>query len=79
MTIPVDVRLRRVMAETFALPEDAISDEASIDSLKAWDSVSHLTLMLAIEGAFTITLSMEEMSQMTSFAKARAHLQERVR
>ena len=41
--------LREVMADVFGLPLDAITEDASIDSIEAWDSLKHLNLVLALE------------------------------
>lgn len=56
-------RVKSVLASTFHLPEDAVPDDAAFGSLEGWDSLGHITLMLAIEREFGVTLTTEAMSQ----------------
>jgi acyl carrier protein len=61
-------RLRELVALTFDLPVEAIAPETTQDTCAQWDSLAHLNLMLAVEDAFGLTLSVEEMAAMTSVA-----------
>lgn len=56
----VRARLRRVLRD--ALQLDELPDVADLHrrDVKAWDSVSHLRLMLEIEQEFEVTLDDEE-------------------
>lgn len=62
-------RLTEVIAETLGLAEDDISPETSPQNEPAWTSFSHLTLMSAVEEAFGIQLSMDEMTAAQSVAR----------
>ncbi|MDX2170991.1 MAG: acyl carrier protein [Deltaproteobacteria bacterium] len=61
-------QLREIMALTFDVPPESISAATTRDSLAKWDSLAHLNLMLAIEDGFGVTLTVDEMSEMTSVA-----------
>ncbi len=61
-------RLRELVALTFDLPLEAITPATTQDTCAQWDSLAHLNLMLAVEDAFGLTLTVEEMAAMTSVA-----------
>jgi len=46
-----------------------ITDECKIDKVTTWDSLSHITLIFAIEEYFDLSISEEEMAEMISFNK----------
>jgi acyl carrier protein len=60
-------RIRNVMAITLGVPPSAIGDDASPDTLAAWDSLRHMNLILAIERMFGIEFSDAELGDLTTF------------
>ncbi|MGE3539061.1 MAG: acyl carrier protein [Candidatus Tectimicrobiota bacterium] len=69
-------RLKRLVADLFAVPEEDITPATSADTLEAWDSLKHLQLMLMLEEAFHLQISPEAMEQLTSVARIAAWLEE---
>ena len=59
-------RVRDVMANTFGVDEQDLPVEPSMQSLRRWTSLQHMTLMVALEEAFAVRLSMTDMTSMTS-------------
>lgn len=58
-------RLLQIFRET--LDDDELTFEAdSEEPIEGWDSLAHIQLMLAIEEEFGVTLTTDEMSEMTS-------------
>ena len=57
-------RIRHLAAELFNLPAEHISSSSSSVDIKAWDSLQHLNLILAIEQEFQIQLEPEEGERM---------------
>jgi acyl carrier protein len=45
---------------------DAISESDSAETVKSWDSVRHLNLILAIEERFGLTFEIDEIPEMVS-------------
>ena len=45
---------------------DTISDTDSVETIKAWDSVRHLTLVMALEERFGISFEAEEIPELIS-------------
>ena len=60
-------KLKELIADTFDIDEDEISDEMSCDTVGKWDSLNHFRLVTALEGEFDISLTMDEINTMTSY------------
>jgi acyl carrier protein len=56
--------LREIL--TSVLEVDAISDEDSSETIPSWDSVRHLSLIMAIEEHYGITFEADEISKLVS-------------
>lgn len=63
----VERELKEVFYELFGLGESKVGTETSIDTVEGWDSMAHLNLVIAIEERFSISLTPEEVSKMTSY------------
>jgi acyl carrier protein len=48
------------------LDVDSISDSDSVETIKAWDSVRHLNLIMAIEERFGLTFEADEIPDLIS-------------
>lgn len=49
-----------IVAETFRIPESAISDAMSSKDVPDWDSMNYLLLISALEKAFGLSFTMDE-------------------
>jgi len=67
----------QIVAETLKLPPDDVGDDASSDSLEAWDSLGHLDVIQAIEAATGVKFSMTEIPELTSVEKIDAALRDK--
>lgn len=62
-------RLIELAADVFGVPAAELSDSSSSETIEAWDSISHLNLMLAVEQAFGVRIEPEQMVELTSIAR----------
>ncbi|MFN6189396.1 MAG: acyl carrier protein [Planctomycetia bacterium] len=62
-------RLIELAADVFGVPAAELSDNSSSETIEAWDSISHLNLMLAVEQAFGVRIEPEQMVELTSIAR----------
>ena len=67
-------RLRNIFADVFDVSEKGINDESSPDTIEIWDSLRHLQLIMALEDAFDISLSADEVTEMLSFKDVKSLL-----
>lgn len=63
----IEERVRRVLAEVLDLDPLSVSAETSTDTVKAWDSLQHLTLILSLEEEFEIQFDEDETVAIVSF------------
>jgi acyl carrier protein len=68
------VRLQRIFADLFTVPEEEIIPSTSPETLQLWDSLQHLNLMLAIEQEFGVQITPQDMEQLTSVNRIAAYL-----
>ena len=63
----MDDRIKGVMAAVFGVPPDAITDESSPHDIKGWDSIKHMSLVLALEEEFDIHFEEAEIPSLVNF------------
>jgi acyl carrier protein len=54
------------MSQVFGLPVGAITDTASADTIESWDSVKHMSLVLALEEEFQVSFADEKIVELLS-------------
>jgi acyl carrier protein len=59
------IRVQHIIADVLSIPVEQITEESSPDTLKGWDSLRHLNIVVAIEEDFGVQFT-EEMEQMVS-------------
>lgn len=65
----VDCKVRRAFAAVLNLPDDFITAELIYNQYPGWDSVAHMALVAALEEQFDCMLEMDEILDMSSYAK----------
>ena len=61
----------KVFAKVFEMEEEEITDETSPGTVVLWDSLRHLKMIMEIESAFHMKLTMQEIRSMVTFARIR--------
>ena len=60
-------RIKSVMSNVFALSVEKINDDASQDSLEAWDSLKHMNLIVALEEEFGIEFDEDDIGELLNY------------
>jgi acyl carrier protein len=68
----IDSRLADVFRATFADESIELRPEMTADDLPAWDSVSHIQLIFAVEEEFGIKLTMADLESLEDVGALRA-------
>ena len=68
--------LKDVMAAVLRVPAESIGPDSSMDTVPGWDSLRHLTLVLALEDEFGVQVPDEEAGSITSYPLIRLVLTE---
>jgi acyl carrier protein len=71
-------KLKQVIADVLEEDPSTIGPDFSMDTVERWDSLRHMTLVLAIEEAFDITIPDEEAADITSWPLIRLVVVEQV-
>ncbi len=69
-------KLKQVLANVFRIDASRIVETTSVDTVKEWDSLKHLTLVLALEEQFNVTLTEEQTVQILSYPLIKVVLEE---
>mgnify|MGYP000913864934 CR=1 FL=1 len=66
MSAQITDKVRQAVADVFGVELSGITPDSSPQTVEAWDSMGHLNLVLALEQAFGVQFSPEEIAAMTS-------------
>ena len=65
------MKLEAAFAETFHIPVDSIKDDLALQNIPAWDSMTHIVLIMRIEEDWNIQLTGDEIADMKTVGDAR--------
>ena len=63
--------LREVVANALQIDPARVNDSLDFDSASEWDSVKHISLILALEGEYGVTISDDDVVELTSYPAIR--------
>jgi acyl carrier protein len=72
----MEADLRQLMADVFGVDVGQITEDASIDTIDAWDSVRHLNLVLALEERFAVSFTEQETVEILNYELIRVILRD---
>ncbi|NLG32010.1 MAG: acyl carrier protein [Syntrophomonadaceae bacterium] len=52
----MEERVKKIMAEILGIEQESISNETTPDTVKEWDSLKHMQLVLALEEEFSVEI-----------------------
>ena len=61
-------RVKTVMSQVFNVPVEMINEASTPDSIDGWDSLKHLSLVVALEEEFDVQLDDEQMMEMMDYS-----------
>ncbi len=59
-------KLNKILADSFEISETEVLKNLSMDDISSWDSLTHMSLIVAIEDDFGIELTGDDIADMTS-------------
>ena len=69
------MQLEVIFANILREPAESMNDQTSPGNTKAWDSLKHIELVLAVEGAYSVKFTMPEITSVRSLGSVRQLLQ----
>jgi acyl carrier protein len=66
-----DHKLRDCFSRSLGIPAERVTDDLAYNSLKEWDSVAHMALVVELESEFDVMFDTDDILGMSTVAKAR--------
>ena len=60
-------RVRHILGVVLEMSEQQIDDKLSAEDTSNWDSIRHLNLVMALEEAFGVSFTSDELGRLTSY------------
>lgn len=60
-------RVRGILADVLQRSPQQITDDTAIETCDTWDSLSHVSVIMAIEQEFATRINIDDATRMTSF------------
>jgi acyl carrier protein len=76
MTAEDDAKLSEIVCSVLQLPSDSDISRVRQLSVESWDSLAHVSLMLALESEFGVTIDIGDQMALTSVPAIRLYLEE---
>ena len=70
----IDSRLRALISQIFPSVSIDLYDSLSVDTCAEWSSISHFSLMSAVELEFSLEIDIIDQLELTSFASIKSYL-----
>jgi acyl carrier protein len=67
MRTSIKERILQIMATVFETEVAILNENSSSDTIEAWDSLKHLTLILSLEEEFGISIPDEEVGELVNY------------
>ncbi len=68
----MEEKINQILADTLKVPIEKTSEDLTMDDVANWDSLTHMNLIVAIEGGLGIELSGDDIAEMISFNAIRS-------
>jgi len=66
-----DDKMRQCFCDALGLRLDQVTDTLEYNSVPEWDSVGHMALVAALEGAFDLMMDTDDILALSTVARAR--------
>lgn len=64
-------KLRECFSRSLGISRELVTDDLAYNTLKEWDSVGHMALVVELEGEFNVMFDTDDILGMSTVAKAR--------
>lgn len=62
-----EIRVKKILAQSFGIPMESINDDTSSDNVAKWNSLAHMSLVVALEEEFGVSFTDEQIIEMLSY------------
>lgn len=62
-------KIRKIISKTFQVKESEITSQTNMKDIGSWDSLTHMELIVSLEGEFGIEFTADEIMEMIDVEK----------
>ena len=73
----LDAQLREIVQDVLGDDELELHEQTAADDVEGWDSLAHINIMVAVEGAYGVTFTSDELSGFRNLGELQAFLRAR--
>ena len=74
MKIDIENRIKIVMSSVLNISKSEIENKTSSDTIKSWDSLKHMNLIVGLEEEFDIEFDTDEIGNLLNYESISAHI-----
>jgi len=74
MKIDIENRIKIVMSSVLNISKSEIENKTSSDTIKSWDSLKHMGLIVGLEEEFDIEFDNDEIGNLLNYESISAHI-----
>ena len=68
----LEIQIKNIMSIVFEDDLENLGDNPSLDTVRTWDSLKHMNLVIALEDHFNCKFSEDEIYEMDSYKKIKS-------
>lgn len=76
MKINIENRIKTVMSSVLNIPKSEIHNKTSSDTIKSWDSLKHMNIIVGLEEEFDIEFDADEIGNLLNYELIRVYILE---
>ena len=74
----IDDRVKNIISAVLEVPGEDINGNSSPDTIKSWDSLKHMNLVVALEEEFKIEFTEDEIPELMSYNLIKSMITEKI-
>ncbi len=74
----IDQRIKSVLSAVFGIDEKEINENSANDNIEAWDSLNHMTMVVALEEEFELEFDEDDIENLLNFKLIRIIVEEKL-
>ena len=78
MKIDIENRIKTVIASVLNISKSEIHNKTSSDTIKSWDSLKHMNIIVGLEEEFDIEFDADEIGNLLNYELIRIYIMEKL-
>jgi acyl carrier protein len=78
MKIDIENRIKTVIASVLNISKSEIHNKTSSDTIKSWDSLKHMNIIVGLEEEFDIEFDADEIANLLNYELIRVYIMQKL-